>query len=265
MDLAPTLGQLSILLLEPSLVQQKIIAQALTTAGIQHVRQAQTIREAVGQIAEDKPDLIISAMYLSDGDANSFVQLLKGHTETEDIHFMLVSSERNREHLETVRQSGVLAILPKPFELEALNCAIKASLDMTIETEIELTLFDPKLLQVLVVDDSSLAQKHIARTLNNMGITHISYAENGKQGYQCLLDGNFDLIITDYNMPEMDGKELTEQVRNTGSLAHIPILMVSSDASEPQLANVAQQGVDAICNKQFTPDTIRRLLHQILD
>ena len=185
--------------------------------------------------------------------------------ETEDIHFMLISSERNREHLEELRQSGVIAILPKPFELEALNCAIKASLDIAVENEIELSLFDPKLLRVLIVDDSNLAQKHIARTLSSMGITQLSYADNGVEAIDTLLKEDFDLIITDYNMPEMDGKELTEKVRNTGTLAHIPILMVSSDASEPQLENVAQQGVDAICNKQFTPDTIRKLLHQLLD
>ncbi|MGB0783972.1 MAG: response regulator, partial [Marinomonas sp.] len=67
------------------------------------------------------------------------------------------------------------------------------------------------------------------------------------------------------NMPEMDGKELTEAVRLDPAIAHIPILMVSSNSEDSQLANIAQEGVDAICGKPFEPSVVRRLLAKILN
>ena len=62
----------------------------------------------------------------------------------------------------------------------------------------------------------------------------------------------------------MDGKELTETVRQSNAYSHIPILMVSSEANDTHLANIAQAGVDAICDKPFEPATVRDLLFKIM-
>lgn len=178
---------------------------------------------------------------------------------------MLISSERNREHLEHLRQSGVLAILPKPFNQKDLTRAIHATLDLIVEEEIDLEMFDPKSLRVLVTDDSRMARKHVSKTLNTMGIEDIQFAENGKEAIALLNEMEFDLIVTDYNMPEMDGKELTDAVRKDPTIAHIPILMVSSNSEDSQLSNIAQEGVDAICGKPFEPSVVRKLLAKILN
>ncbi|RDL42956.1 two-component system response regulator [Marinomonas piezotolerans] len=265
MELMPSPEELSLLLVEPSPTQQKIIRNALESAGVRHLYFADTVKSAIYAIKEHEPDLVVSAMYLSDGTAETLITLIKKHPETEHINFMLVSSERNRKQLESLRQAGVIAILPKPFSMRDLQRAINATLDLAIEQEIELELLDPHAMQVLLVDDSALAQKHITRVLESMGIVHIDVAVNGSDAVLLLEDGNYDLVITDYNMPEMDGKELANTIRSSGHLAHIPILMVASNADQPQLANVTQEGVDAICDKVFEPETLRRLLHNILD
>jgi two-component system chemotaxis response regulator CheY len=98
-----------------------------------------------------------------------------------------------------------------------------------------------------------------------MGIEDIQFAENGKEAIELLNSTEFDLIVTDYNMPEMDGRELTEAVRQDPALAHIPILMVSSNSEDSQLSNIAQEGVDAICGKPFEPAIVRQLLAKILN
>ncbi|MFD1384964.1 response regulator [Rhodanobacter aciditrophus] len=265
MELMPSSEELSLLLVEPSSTQQKIIRIALEEAGIRHLYFADSIKSALYSIKENAPDLIVSAMYLPDGTAEKLITLIKQHPETEHIQFMLVSSERNRAQLETLRQAGVIAMLPKPFSMRDLRRAINATLDLTIEQEIELELLDPHEMQVLLVDDSKLAQKHITRVLETMGIINIDVAANGEDAIMLLNDGEYDLIITDYNMPEMDGKELANTIRHAEHLAHIPILMVASNADQPQLANITQEGVDAICDKVFEPETLRRLLHNILD
>lgn len=255
---------LSILLVEPSDVQQKLIHRALQESGVSQIETANTISKALGILENYQPDLVISAMYFEDGTADEFLQKIRHNNHTENQAFMLISSERNKTYLEQLRQSGVLAILPKPFTSEAITRALKATIDIISEVEIELELFDTKLLRVLIVDDSRLARKYIMRVLDGMGIQETKQAENGIEAIALLKQEAFDLIITDYNMPEMDGRELTEAVRNSSEFSHIPVLMVSSEANDTHLANIAQAGVDAICDKPFEPATVRQLLSQIM-
>lgn len=255
---------LSILLVEPSEVQQKLIHRALQESGVSQIETANSISSALNTLESYQPDLVISTMYFEDGTADDFLQKIRHNEHTEHQAFMLISSERNKAYLEQLRQSGVLAILPKPFTSEAITRALKATIDIISEDEIELELFDTKLLRVLIVDDSRLARKHISRILDGMGIQEARQAENGVEAITLLQQEPIDLIITDYNMPEMDGRELTEAVRNSNDFSHIPVLMVSSEANETHLSNIAQAGVDAICDKPFEPATVRQLLSQIM-
>lgn len=257
-------SDLSFLLVEPSDTQKKIITKALEDAGITQIEYANTIQETMELLSSFPPDLVISSMYLPDGSANDLIDQIRNNKSTEDQCFMLISSDRNRDHLEHLKQAGVLALLPKPFSQKDLKRAIHATLDLITEEELDLEMFDPKTLRVLVTDDSPMAQKHVAKTLNSMGIEEIEFAENGKEAILLLHEMTFDLIVTDYNMPEMDGRELTEAVRNDPELAHIPILMVSSNSDSSQLSNITQEGVDAICGKPFEPSVVRKLLAKIL-
>ncbi|MFT2109861.1 response regulator [Marinomonas sp. 2405UD68-3] len=256
---------LSVLLIEPSDVQRKLISRALSDAGIPIVEYASNIDETLTALTTYTPDLVISSMYLSDGTADDLLQHIRHNPDTESQAFMLVSSEHNKAYLEKLRQSGVLAILPKPFDSQDLTRAIKSTMSYISSDEIDLEFFDPKDLKVLVVDDSRLARKHIMRTMSSMGIEQFDEAENGKEAISLLGEETYDLIVTDYNMPEMDGRELTEKIRMTSELAHIPILMVSSESNESHLSNIAQAGVDAICDKPFDPNTVRELLANILN
>nr|WP_247664775.1 response regulator [Pseudoalteromonas sp. MMG010] len=252
------------MLVEPSEVQQKLIIKALNVMGVSKIETAITMQAAFEKVVQYAPDLVISSMYLSDGTADDLLQKIRGNEATENQPFMLISSERNKKYLEQLRQSGVLAILPKPFTAEAITRALKATLDLISEEEVELDHFDVTLLRVLVVDDSRFARKHIIRVLAGMGIPEPVEAENGKEAIAHLDEQSFDLIVTDYNMPEMDGRELTETVRKSNAYSHIPILMVSSEANDTHLANIAQAGVDAICDKPFEPATVRDLLYKIM-
>ena len=100
--------------------------------------------------------------------------------------------------------------------------------------------------------------------LQDMGIETIIEAENGVDAVALLQQHHFDLIVTDYNMPEMDGKEFAEHVRQKSDQRSIPILMVTSVSDESRLAMVEQVGVSAICDKPFEPNNIRELLMKLL-
>jgi len=73
-----------------------------------------------------------------------------------------------------------------------------------------------------VVDDSSTARKHITRVLTNMGFENITHAGNGNEAVVIVKEEFFDLIVADYNMPEMDGGELVEHVRTKSNQSSIP-------------------------------------------
>jgi len=91
-------------------------------------------------------------------------------------------------------------------------------------------------------------------------------AENGAHALTLLKDNEFDLVITDYNMPEMDGRELSEFIRFNAATTHIPIIMVTSESSSsPHMANIQQTGVNALCDKPFESDEVRAMLVRLLD
>lgn len=262
-NLSPS--DLSILLLEPSPTQQKFIAKQLQQESVTNFEFVADIASATEYLKTHHPDLIASAMYFDDGTALDLVKQLKASDATADIPFMLVSSEYRKEQLEVFRQSGVVAILPKPFCSEHLGTALNATIDLLSADELELDYFDVKSLRVLVVDDSRFARKFVVRVLNGLGIEQTTEVADGSEAIEMLKQQTFDLVVTDYNMPEVNGRELTEYIRKESEQSHIPVLMVSSEANETHLANIEQSGVNAMCDKPFEPENVRKILYNLLE
>ena len=117
---------------------------------------------------------------------------------------------------------------------------------------------------MLVVDDSLASRRHLHRLLTELGIERITEAADGKEAVALLEQAMVDLVITDYNMPEMDGRELTEYIRTQSWQAEVPILMVTSEQNMGRLAAVERAGVSAICDKPFEAGNIRRLISDAL-
>lgn len=258
------ISELNILLIEPSSMQRKVIRHQLEEAQVYAVDTAQNSAEALDSIHRIRPDLIISALHYPDGSADQLLKTIRANPDYAEIPFMLISSETRRKELEIFKQSGVVAILPKPFSLANLKMALRSTLDFLCTEELDLELYDIARIEVLVVDDSGFARRHIMRVLKNLGIEHMTEAADGSEAIELLNEKAFDLIVTDYNMPEVNGAELAEFVRADSRLNHIPILMVTSEAQDAHLKNISHSGVNAMADKPFEPDTVKQLLLQIL-
>ena len=258
-------SDLSILLVEPSDTQRKIIVGKLQKEGINQISTASSIAESIALIERHPPDLIASAMYFEDGTALELLQNIKSNEKLAEIAFMLVTSEYKREHLEDFKQSGVVALLPKPFTPEHLSSAINTTIDLLSPDEMELDYFDVHEIRVLLVDDSKLARNHIRRVLNNLGLQKVTEAVDGQDAINILENEMFDLVVTDFNMPEVDGRGLTKYIREQSQQSHIPILMVTSESKDTHLANIEQDGVNALCDKPFEPKFVKKLLFQLLE
>jgi two-component system chemotaxis response regulator CheY len=257
---------LSILLIEPSATQLKVIMQHMRHAGVAQIDGVANGAEALALLAEHQPDLVVSSMYLPDMTAVELVDQLKHDDRLHQIPFMLISSESSFQVLDAIRQAGVVAILPKPFAPEDLLNALRATIEFIDPQEITLEHYDIENVRVLVVDDSNLARKHICRVLNNMGIRLITQAEDGKQGAEIFEQNqDFDLVVTDFNMPVMDGQQLIQYIREELGNSIVPILMVTSEDNETRLSNVHKAGVSAICDKPFDPQTVKEMLYRVFD
>ncbi|TCK08163.1 response regulator [Marinobacterium mangrovicola] len=259
------LDDLQILLIEPSAMQRKLITQELAKEQVMEIDAVASMREALELLDRTHPDLIISALYYDDGSADQLLEKIRASETLSDTPFMLISSERRRAQLEIFKQSGVIAILPKPFNHDHLRSALNATLDILDQNEVELAEMDISSVRTLVVDDSRLARRHIMRVLQNLGIRYLTEACDGKEAIGILQRETVDLVVTDYNMPEVNGAELTEFIRQSPLYAHLPVLMVTSEAQDAHLQSISQSGVDAMADKPFEPETVKQLLLRLLN
>ena len=99
-------------------------------------------------------------------------------------------------------------------------------------------------MQILVVDDFSTMRRIIKGLLHELGYGNITEADDGLTALPLLKAGNFDLLITDWNMPGMQGVELLRQVRADERLAKLPVLMLTAEAKREQIVEAAQAGVN---------------------
>ncbi len=259
-----SIQDLSIVLVEPSGVQAQIIRGHLEAARVQSVQWVANGAEALAQLRRLPPDLVISAMYLPDMTASDLIHAMRQDPELADIPFMMISSETGFAQLDPIRQAGVVAILPKPFEPHDLKRALGATLEFVNPDGAALADVVLDDLVTLVVDDSPLARKHISRVLTNLGIRDITTAENGREAVALIEERFFDLVVTDYNMPEMDGEMLTRHIREHSSQRSIPVLMVTSEGDSSRLSAVQRAGVSGICDKPFDPLTVKQMIRNML-
>lgn len=121
-------------------------------------------------------------------------------------------------------------------------------------------------LNLLVVDDSKTVRAVIIKTLNlsNIDIGNIFEAQNGKEALEILKNNWIDLILTDINMPEMNGLELIDQISKDEILNTIPIVIISTEGSQTRIEELKSKGVKGYLRKPFTPESLKKLIYEIL-
>ena len=90
-------------------------------------------------------------------------------------------------------------------------------------------------MKILIVDDFSTMRRIVKNVLKELGFSNFAEAENGEQAYSILQGGGFEFVISDWNMPVMDGLALVNKIRSDTSLKEIPILMVTAEAEKDKV------------------------------
>lgn len=120
-------------------------------------------------------------------------------------------------------------------------------------------------LKLLVVDDSSTMRRIIKNTLQRLGYDDILEAEHGLQAWEIMdsVDG-IKILITDWNMPEMNGLDLVKKVRGDNRFVDIPIIMVTTEGGKAEVITALKAGVNNYIVKPFTPQVLKEKLEIVL-
>lgn len=119
---------------------------------------------------------------------------------------------------------------------------------------------------VLIVDDSSAMRAVIKKivTISGFQMDQCLQAGNGREAMEILAGNWVDVIISDINMPEVNGLELLDQLSKNDTLKEIPVIMITTEGSSERMQEAFKRGAKGFIKKPFLPDDIRKILHQVI-
>lgn len=120
-------------------------------------------------------------------------------------------------------------------------------------------------MKILVVDDFSTMRRIIRNLLRDLGLTNAEEADDGATALPMLKTGKYDFLITDWNMPIMEGIDLVRAIRADADLRELPILMVTAEARREQIVAAAEAGVNGYIVKPFNAQTLEAKIAKIFE
>ena len=201
-------------------------------------------------------------MHLNDMTGLELAGRLRAQEKLATVGFVLISSESDAPEFHSLRQAGHFIPLTKPFSAEQLAEALKAAMASSSRSTQDAYPSVADAIRILLVDDSAAARSHIRRVLASVGLDRIVEAEDGKQAVAVLGKETFDLVVTDYNMPNLDGRGLIDFIRTQSATPSVPIILVTTETDPAKLEAVRRLGVAAICDKSFPREVIQQVLQR---
>jgi two-component system, chemotaxis family, chemotaxis protein CheY len=121
-------------------------------------------------------------------------------------------------------------------------------------------------IQALIVDDSSVMRKIVERALRQAGLEsmHVYEAGNGAEGLEVLRSASIDLILSDINMPSMDGLEFLRQIKEQKLAQGVPVVMITTESSEEHVKQAIAAGARGYIRKPFTPEQVKERVLPLL-
>ncbi|MCJ2377324.1 chemotaxis response regulator CheY [Vibrio sp. ZSDZ34] len=120
-------------------------------------------------------------------------------------------------------------------------------------------------MKILIVDDFSTMRRIVKNLLRDLGFSNTLEADDGLTALPMLEKGDFDFVVTDWNMPGMQGIDLLRHIRASDNLKHLPVLMITAEAKREQIIEAAQAGVNGYIVKPFTAATLKEKLDKIFE
>ena len=122
-----------------------------------------------------------------------------------------------------------------------------------------------KSIKILVVDDFPTMRRIVKNLLKDLGFENVDEAEDGVMGLEKLRNNHFDLVVSDWNMPNMDGLTMLKTIRSEPNLSKLPVLMVTAEAKKENIIAAAQAGASGYVVKPFTAAVLEEKLNKIFE
>lgn len=265
-EIAPRVSPMTVLIVEPSRVQSAIIKSYFQSSLFSVVGTVPNGTAAIEAVRTLRPRVVVSAMHLSDFSGVHLAQQIREEFQVNTPGFVLITSEADDGESVTLNTPNRVLLLHKPFTagqmLQAINQVTGASmlLQTTGDNRTALRPNDRSQLRVLIADDSSTARINVRTVLQGLGFTQFLEVPDGAHAIAVAAQEKCDLIVTDYNMPLMDGRALVSYLKQNLATASIPIMMVTTETEPRVLDPVRQLGVVAIFPKAFPASDVGPLL-----
>ncbi len=120
-------------------------------------------------------------------------------------------------------------------------------------------------MKILVVDDFPTMRRIIRNLLKELGFNNVDEAEDGAAGLDKAKDGSFQFVISDWNMPNMDGLSMLQAIRADANVGKMPVLMVTAEAKKENIIAAAQAGANGYVVKPFTAATLDEKITKIFE
>ena len=254
------IATLRVLLVEPSRTQSGIIRKYLQAQGVQNVVAAASGKEALEAARNQCPDTVVSALHLPDMTGVQLAQQVRAEAKAAPPGFVMISSEADRSEVGSLSACGRAVHVKKPFTPEQLLEALRI---VSPPTQSGSLTKDRSKLRVLIVDDSTPARLHVRDVLAALGMAQFVEAADGAKAVALVARDSFGLIVTDYNMPFMDGSGLVGYLKQNPATANVPIIMVTTETDAAKLEAVRSLGVAAICDKSFQTEVVRKIIDEL--
>lgn len=264
--------QLSVLLVEPSRVQQKILTKYLDSLQFHLAGIASSGQEALNLIRTSSPQAVVCSLHLTDMTGLHLAERIRNELGGRSPGFVLITSAANEVQSDALVQMRRVQPLTKPFSEEqlksAVDCVTVASVDsLAFSLTRQITPAGQRTMReharVLIVDDSSSARMHLRTGLETMGFRHFTEVADGAEAIAMAAPSFCELIVTDYNMPLMDGRAMVSYFKQNLATASIPIIMVTTEADSNLLESVRRLGVVAIIDKTFAPEVVEPVIKSL--
>lgn len=261
---------LTVLVVEPSRVQASIIKGYLQERSLAVVGTVPNGSAAIEAVRSLRPRAVISAMYLADINGVELAEQIRTEIKVDAPGFVLVTSESDSGESAVLSKLNRVLLLPKPFSadqmIEALNHVTGASMPLQVAAACGRPgggKQDRSRLRVLIADDSSTARIQVRSVLQGLGFTQFLEVPDGAYAIAVAARDKCDLIVTDYNMPLMDGRALVSYLKQNPATAPIPIMMVTTETEPRVLDPVRKLGVVAIFEKAFPASAVGPVLDSL--
>ncbi len=241
-----------IMIITDPYVGKGLLKNTLNQIGYTSVVEAESGVDALGKIAREDFKLIISDWNMNEDDGVKFIQLVKDSDITSRIPIILVTNEATKGEVQEALKAakvGTNNYIIRPFTAEDL----KEKIEKVISGY-----------KIMVIDDSSTTRKMITNILGQIGQNNVLEAENGIDALAKLAQNKVDLILCDWDMPNMNGLQFVKSLRRMKPYGNIPVLMMTTNAAKEEIIEALQAGATNYVAKPFTPQIIQQKIGKLL-